>query len=497
MERSLAERFLGNDRIVWMTGAWICLLFLSANLPWQLDDYDQARQAFTSFEMVREGDWLYQGSPHEFVAQKPPFVGWVSAVVYEVTRSWDLAWRLPSLLSAVAISILLLRAGTSGYGPIAGLISLSAFGLNLLSARLSTLVTTDMPLALSILLLGLLIWQKTRKGEPWNSPDRWWVFALLTVSMLIKGPIVYAFLLPGIAALAWRAHKDKITSPWSGWWPWVGSLAVFLLWVTGGILFKPGFYNQVVVREFLERFSETVHRPQPVYFYLPHLLHKFAPWSVLVILLAVVLGRQTRGRMREAIGNLSPDIFWLLCWSLGGLIVMSLVPSKRVDRIFPVVPPLCLLLGAQVARGLAAERIRRRVYQWSAAALLCSFLFTTGYAVWKVVPGYAYHRDALVTFSQAVRRKAAARHWRYEVVSSRDVAGTGGMLLYLQKLHFIPLTEATEKWNTDQIEALVIPNDQVDAAMAMLRQASIALRTLKRKDLHAPTYVLVTRLPRA
>ena len=130
---------------------------------------------------------------------------------------------------------------TSGYGPIAGLISLSAFGLNLLSARLSTLVTTDMPLALSILLLGLLIWQKTRKGEPWNSRDRWWVFALLTVSMLIKGPIVYAFLVPGIAALAWRAHKDKMTSAWSCRWPWVGSLAVFLLCVTGGILFRPVF----------------------------------------------------------------------------------------------------------------------------------------------------------------------------------------------------------------------------------------------------------------
>ena len=144
MERSLAERFLGSDRTVWMTGAWICLLFLSTNLPWQLDDYDQARQAFTSFEMVREGDWLYQRSPQEFVAQKPPFVGWVSAVVYEVTRSWDLAWRLPSLLSAVAISILLLRASSSAYGRSAGLISLGAFGLNLLSARLATLVSTDM-----------------------------------------------------------------------------------------------------------------------------------------------------------------------------------------------------------------------------------------------------------------------------------------------------------------------------------------------------------------
>src|ERR1700746_1826855 len=105
-----------SKRTVWITAAITIFLFLTANLPWQLDDYDQARQAFTSFQMVREGDWLYQRSPHEFAAQKPPFVGWVSAVVYEVTRSWDLAWRLPSLLSAVAISILLLRAGASGFG---------------------------------------------------------------------------------------------------------------------------------------------------------------------------------------------------------------------------------------------------------------------------------------------------------------------------------------------------------------------------------------------
>ena len=80
-----------------------------------------------------------------------------------------------------------------------------------------------------------------------------------------------------------------------------------------------------------------------------------------MILLA--LGRRAGGRMRDALRNIPADIFWLICWSLGGLIVMSLVPSKRVDRIFPVVPPLCLLLGAQVGLGLTAQEIRGRVYQ--------------------------------------------------------------------------------------------------------------------------------------
>src|SRR5205085_7954265 len=120
---------------------------------------------------------------------------------------------------------------------------------------------------------------------------------------------------------------------------------------------------------------------------------------------------------------------------------MSLVPSKRVDRIFPVVPPLCLLLGAQVALVLTAESMRRRVYQSSAAALLLGFFFATGYTLWKVVPGYVYHRQALVSFSRAVRQEAALHHWRYEVVSSIDGTGTEGMLLYLQKLHFVPLVK--------------------------------------------------------
>lgn len=211
-----------------------------------------------------------------------------------------------------------------------------------------------------------------------------------------------------------------------------------------------------------------------------------------MILLA--LGRRAGGRIRDALRNVPADIFWLICWSLGGLIVMSLVPSKRVDRIFPVVPPLCLLLGAQISLGLTAETMRRRVYQSSAAALVVAFFFATGYTLWKVVPGYLYHRQALVTFSRAVRQEAALHHWRYEVVSSRDGTGTEGMLLYLQKLHFIPLAKAVEQWNNDEIEALVIPEDQLNSAMAALRQANVApLRTLKRKDLHAPAYVLVTR----
>src|SRR5215813_14931059 len=124
-----------DQRIVWGVAAVSFLLFLIGNLPWQLDDYDQAKQAYTSFEMIKEGRWFYQQTPHERVATKPPLVGWISAGLFGITRSWEVAWRLPSLLAAIALAILLFRYASSAYGSVAGFIALSAFGFNLLSPR--------------------------------------------------------------------------------------------------------------------------------------------------------------------------------------------------------------------------------------------------------------------------------------------------------------------------------------------------------------------------
>ena len=529
------SRRKASRRTLWVTAGTVLVLFMIGNLPWQLDDYDQAKQAFTSFQMIKEGRWLYQQTPHENLATKPPLVGWISAGLFGLTRSWDLAWRLPSLLAAIALAIFLFRAASSAYGPVAGLIAFGAFGLNLLSPRLATLVRTDMPLALVIFLIGVLIWKKIRAQNEWRLQDQVYIFVLLTIAMLIKGPIVYAFLLPGIALFQWRGRVDALRRPdaaarrayqtaWPGWWPWVASLAVFLLWVIGGILFQPGFFDEVVMREFVARFGETIHRPQPLYFYLPHLLHKFAPWSVLIIGIALVELHSRRWRWRSAFREISPETFWLLGWSLGGLVVMSLIPSKRVDRIFPVVPPLCLLLAAQIAkwssnsRGsvsrlstspdsdltghppsqgfgvasgpVAAENAAARAYQLSAAALAFAILFTGGYTLIKVVSGYRQHRDALAIFGRDVRREMAAHQWRFEVVSAKDE----GLLLYLQKTHFIEPDHAITEWNRGNLDALVASTGKTPALMRGLQAATLSqLKTGERGEEQGKGYVLITR----
>jgi 4-amino-4-deoxy-L-arabinose transferase-like glycosyltransferase len=385
----------------------------------------------------------------------------------------------------------LFGATKDAYGKVAAVIAVGAFGLNLLSPRLATLVRTDMPLALVIFLIGLLIWQMVRHEDEWKLRDQVYVFVLLTAAMLIKGPIVYAFLLPGIAVF--QLHRGRTRSPrvpktnsgsaWPGWWPWFASLAIFLIWVGGGIRFQPGFYEEVVMREFVGRFGETIHRPQPLLFYLPHLLHKFAPWSVLMIGIAAVGLRSRNWRLRSVFREMSPETFWLLCWSVGGLIVMSLVPSKRVDRIFPVIPPLCLLLAAQVAPA--------RVYRWSAIALAFAIFFTGGYTGWKIITGYRDHRDALAVFGRNIRHEAEAHHWRYEVLSGKDE----GLLLYLRKTDFVKPADAITEWNTGNLDALVASKEKAAVLIPDLKGAALVQSQSNEREQYQQGrgYVLIIR----
>jgi len=503
--------FLTSRITRWSVLALAIVLFAIANLPWHLDDYDQAKQAFTSFEMIEHGHWFHQHTPNWWVATKPPLVGWISAGFYAITRSWELAWRLPSFLAAVALLALLLRSARV-YGQAAALTAACALSFNLFTPRLASLVRTDMPLALVLFAAGLLTWEKIRTRTPWTRRDRLLLFVLLSAGMLIKGPIVYAFLLPGLVAFQWRWRETSAAaSACSGWLPWLVSFLVFLLWAGAGILFVPEFTEHVLLREFAGRFSDEVHRAQPFYFYLPHLLHRFAPWSLLLIGLAFVAmeGRASaspakpedsqalapplsrRARIGSTFRDMSPETFWLVAWSLGGLIVMSLVPSKRIDRIFPIVPPLCLLLAAIIAACREKERRRTIVDRVSAAAVILSVVFMTGYTARKVVLAGREQRHAFPMFGRAVMEEVAQHHWRYGVIGGEDE----GMLLYVRKTEFLEPEQAIVLWNGGKLDALVAPDDELDELLPRLRGDPKTTLTSNPAGRYRKRYFLLVQSP--
>lgn len=252
----------------------------------------------------------------------------------------------------------------------------------------------------------------------------------------------------------------------------------------------PGFYHIVVLREFFGRFGGTAHRSQPIYFYFPHLLHKFAPWSILLLALSVLKARSEKIGIPAWWQRASPETVWLFCWSLGGLFLMSLIPSKRVDRIFPIVPPLALLVATVFGRCWNAPLLRQRACQWSTAALLCAMIFCSGYVGAKALIGYKDHRGALHDFGRLVREQAETHHWRYEVIGWNDE----GLLPYLRRTRFSRLEDVIARWNAGELDAVVAPEEERPRLLRDLPGAIPShLRSRDKESDSTPRYVLLTR----
>lgn len=427
--------------------AMLALLFAASNLPWHLDNYDQAKQAYVAHEILKTGELWFQHTPQGRSASKPPLMGWISAAFQVGGLPAELAWRLPSLLAALAVLTILVRAGYATLGQAGATLAAAAFGLNLLTPRLATLVRTDMLLSALIFGIGWMICRKLRTASPWTTPERWTVFALMTAALFTKGPVIYAFLLPGLVVFA-LLERDRATRRliWSGWWTWVGPLLLFLAWGAAGLATNADFYRDVVERELLSRFQEGARddeRPQPIWFYFPHLLHKFAPWSVLLPVLALALPGVRRGIWEK------PATRWLVLWALGGLVLMTFVPAKRVDRIFPIVPPLCLLFVEAAALAWSDRRWRASL----GGAVLAALLFAGGYFAGLVPLSMHERTPALVDFSARARELARQRGIdSITLPRARDE----GLLLYLDIARFADRGESFERWKRGEPMALVL-----------------------------------------
>src|SRR5262249_7263255 len=115
------------------------------------------------------------------------------------------------------------------------------------------------------------------------------------------------------------------------------------------------------------------------------------------------------------------------------------------------------------------------------------------YVIGKVLSDYRDNANHLEVFSRAVNEQAVAHHWRYEVIGG-GAAGSEGMLLYLQKLHFIKPDETVQGLKREYLHALVVPKSKISELMRELQKPAISpLRSVDRKAYPQIGYVLVTR----
>jgi 4-amino-4-deoxy-L-arabinose transferase-like glycosyltransferase len=331
------------------TGALLALLLSSAffltnaitDVPFHTKG--EPREALVIQSMFEHHEYVLPLRNGNEIPSKPPLFHWLGTIAaHSIGEATEVAARLPSVMSALALIAMTALLGFRWWGTVAGLVA----GVALLTCQQfiasATTARVDMVLAAGIsatvALTGVALAEHRRIPL--------FVYFTAALSVLAKGPVGYA--LPGAIIAAYLAAQRRIP-PLSHLRIGPGVLIALtpLLWyLAAWWMGGQDFLDKLVFKENVYRVldpdSVQAGHVKPVWFYGPALLGSTAPWSL--YLPAIVLQAWRRR------GSLEEDHLLLpLIWIVVTIVLFSLSPSKRPVYLLPCYPAIALLVGQWVA----------------------------------------------------------------------------------------------------------------------------------------------------
>jgi 4-amino-4-deoxy-L-arabinose transferase-like glycosyltransferase len=407
--RSPSQFTIGNCLLLLVC----CLLFFRGLGDRDLWSSHEARAAQDAQSLLDDGfgrmPRLFDGRVE---LQKPPLYYWLVALTARALGGPVDAWavRLPSALAGLAGVLGLYACGRRRGRPVAGLVAAAVLATSLHYAWLARVGRIDMPLTLTTAVALGVFYRIWARGRP--RADLAAAYVALAAGLLLKGPIGAA--LPLAVAGAWLLLHREVPAPWRGraWWTllhrygaWWGVPLVLLLagpvyfWAnaqTGGQFFRIFLWHHNVERGFG---GSEVLRSHPWWFYAPHLLGDFLPWSLLLPAAAWLFFR--RGLWRE-----DAEACFGLVWLLTVGLLLSAMRFKRADYLLPAFPGAALFLGCvgeRWARGLARPGRAAGAFAAAVGACVAGWCLYLAYDVRVNEPA----RES-VRFAAEVRRRAPA-----------------------------------------------------------------------------------------
>ena len=333
---------------------------------WQLGAYGlwestEARYAEIASAMVRNGDWItprLNGIAH---FDKPPLVYWASAGAMAILGIDELAARLPLVLASLAALLVVYRAAEATMCARAAAFSFLVLLSSPLWFALSRSLTTDLYLALWVVVSVETARRGTRPGG-----SRAWrlaAWAALGAGFLTKGPVVFV----------WTALPVLVWAAWTRSWSRVAKLAdplglaAFLLlalpWYLVEAARRPGLAAYWLGGQVAGRIAEPYRgEVEPWWTYL--LTLSWASWAWIV---PAVAGLWAFARMRE-----QPGGRYLVAWVVVPLVAFSLFPTKRANYMLPVLPAIALAAGWWWDRALAGSAPGQNALPRALAAAIAS-----------------------------------------------------------------------------------------------------------------------------
>jgi 4-amino-4-deoxy-L-arabinose transferase-like glycosyltransferase len=308
----------------------------------------EALYALIPLEMLCSGDWLTPtlfGVPY---LDKPPLFYWLQGLALWAWGAGETTARLVNLGLALGevwltyrLGGLLLepRAAWLGACALAASLGFFVFHLELLADHLIT----------CWLLASICLWLKwlTRPGLALELG----FFACLAGGFLSKGGIglVFPLAIAGLGTLAARRPAGLALLGSLRGWALLG--LILLPWLVVMELEHPGFFHHQVINEQLRRFLGQRHPPDIHPFSLGAFWLLFALWLLpWTPLLPGALARFAREEAARA--SAEPWRRVLLVWPAVVLGFFSLSASRVEYYSLPALPPLALVAGWRLERGL-------------------------------------------------------------------------------------------------------------------------------------------------
>jgi len=391
----MSRRSLWRWVFVLWSLATLCAMFLRPVTP-----IDETRYLTVAWEMRLAGDpWLpmLNGVPY---SDKPPLLFWLINAGWSVFGVNDLWPRLLTATFGIGVVLLTARCAVllcpdgHNVAPVAAL-ALTATPLWLLfnGAVMFDVALTFFSLAAVALVIDM-------RGEGRRSQ---WVLVglMLGLGMLTKGPTVLLHALPlALLAPLWKdaLEQERRLSPTgddgggtANWWPWYRG--VLLAFVTGVLVLAtwlgpvlarggPGFIDQLVWQQTIDRMATTTHHLRPLWFYVALLPALLFPWWVMPTLWQ----RATKPKI-YGLGRRRKTLLRVLAsWTVPAFVAFSLFRGKQLHYLFPLLPAWAVLVAA-LLKDVRAGEVKKTMVG-AATVTIAVIAAAYAYIGWRMSDAY-------------------------------------------------------------------------------------------------------------
>ncbi|MEZ4858776.1 MAG: glycosyltransferase family 39 protein [Flavobacteriaceae bacterium] len=356
-----------------------------ANLDAIFVNIMEARNFITAREMIQDGHWLLTTMNGEPRYAKPPLPTWLTAFSGMLFGLKSLfALRLPAAIMGLVLvlsSYKLLQKITKDirYAFISGLVMVTSFYIVTAGRDANWDIFTHSFMMLSIYFLYLLFSSEEKKYQ-----NTLLAALFFGCSFMSKGPVsLYALLLPFLIAygIVYKYKNFKIlilplllflviSFVLSGWWYWYT------------YTFDPETVAKITERE---TSNWAGYETKPFYYYWSFFTQS-GVWTIPAFIGLLYPYLKNRVFDKKAYQ-------FTFLWTMGSVILLSLIPEKKVRYLLPVIIPLAMNTGFYIEylfRRFSEIKDKRETYP-----IYFNFGFIALIGIVFPVGGYLFLKDQL------------------------------------------------------------------------------------------------------